>query len=80
MIREGAQDMEARIFLEKTLLDPDLRAKLGEDLAERCQKLLDERVRALLLGRTSWLFFSGGPERREQLYALAGEVARSLGR
>jgi hypothetical protein len=75
MIRQGAQDLEARVFLEKTLLDPALRARLGEDLAQRCQKLLDDRVRAVLIGRTSWMFFQGGPERLEKLYALAGEVA-----
>jgi hypothetical protein len=80
MIREGAQDLEARIFLEKALLDPALRAGLGEDLAQRCQQLLDDRVRAVLLGRTSWLLFAGGQERLERLYALADEVAVKLGR
>ncbi len=75
MIREGAQDMEARIFLEKTLLDPAARAKIGDDLSHRCQQLLDDRVRAILLGRTSWLMFAGGADRRERLYELAGEVA-----
>jgi len=79
MIRAGAQDLEARIFLEKALLDPEMRARLGEELARRCQQLLDDRVRAILLGRTSWLFFSGGRERLEQLYALAGEAAGKLG-
>jgi hypothetical protein len=80
MIRQGAQDLEARIFLEKALLDHAMRAKLGEDLAQRCQQLLDDRVRAVLLGRTSWLFFAGGQERLEKLYALAGEAAAALGK
>jgi hypothetical protein len=80
MIREGAQDLEARIFLEKALLDPDMQARLGEDLAQRCQQLLDDRVRAILLGRTSWLFVSGGQQRLEKLYALAGEAADKLGK
>ena len=78
MIREGAQDMEARVFLEKALLDDARRAKLGEDLARRCQQLLDDRVHAILIGRTSWLLFSGGQRRLEQLYALAGEAAGKL--
>jgi hypothetical protein len=78
MLREGAQDLEARIFLEKALLDLELRAKLGEDLAQRCQQLLDDRTRAVLLGRTSWHFFAGGPERLERLNTLAGEAAGRL--
>jgi hypothetical protein len=78
MIREGAQDMEARIFLEKALLDPEARGRLGEELAGRCQQLLDERVRAVLLGRTSWLLFDGGRQRRERLYALAAEASRKI--
>jgi len=80
MIREGAQDVEARVFLEKALLDDALRAKMGDHLARRCQKLLDDRVRAILIGRTSWRLFAGGRERLEQLYALAGEAAEKLAR
>ncbi len=80
MIREGAQDVEARIFLEKALLDPALRARLGDDLAQRAQQILDDRLRAVLLGRTSWLLFAGGQERVERLYALAGEASARLGR
>jgi hypothetical protein len=79
MIREGAQDLEARIYLEKALLDPALRAKLGDDLARRCQELLDVRVRAVLTGRTSWLLFGGSRERLDRLYTLAGEAAGKLG-
>jgi hypothetical protein len=79
MIREGARDLEARVFLEKALLDPVLRAKLGDTLANRCQQLLDDRVRAILIGRSSWLFFAGASERLEKLYALSGEVAGKLG-
>ncbi len=79
MIRQGAQDLEARIFLEKALLDPDLRAKLGDGLAQRCQQLLDDRVRAVLTGRTSWLLLSSGQARLEKLYALAAEAAGKLG-
>ncbi len=45
MIREGVQECEARIFIEKALVDHKLRAKLGEALAEKCQRILDERTR-----------------------------------
>ena len=58
MIREGVQECEARIYIEKALIDPDRCAKLGEDLAARCQKMLDDRTRALLRG-TSPLSFGG---------------------
>ncbi|KKL77751.1 hypothetical protein LCGC14_2031730, partial [marine sediment metagenome] len=34
----------------------------------------------ILIGRTSWLLFSGGQERLEQLYALTGEAAEKLGK
>ncbi|MBM4040328.1 MAG: hypothetical protein FJ290_17615 [Planctomycetes bacterium] len=78
MIREGAQDVETRIFLEKALLDPASRARLGDGLAQRVQQVLDDRVRAVLLGRTSWLLFAGAQERLDRLYALAGEVAARL--
>jgi len=80
MIRQGAQDLEARIFLEKVLLDADMRARLGDDLCQRCRQLLDDRVRAILLGRPSWVLFDGGQERLEKLYSLAGEAAGRLGK
>jgi hypothetical protein len=80
MLRSGAQDLEARIFLEKALLDPAARESMGAELADRCQQLLDDRVRANLIGRAAWLFFSRGEERLEKLYELAGEVAGKLGR
>ena len=46
-LREGIQECEARIAIEDALLDADKRAALGDDLAGRCQALLDERQRAL---------------------------------
>ena len=80
MLREGAQDLEARVSLEKALLDATQRARLGDDLAKRCQDLLDERVRANVIGRASWKFFQGGPGRVERLYDLTAEVAGKLGK
>ncbi len=85
MMREGAQETEARIFLEKALLDPGKRAKLGDELAKRCQKLLDERTWASIQAFThSYLparyhplqfASSGWRERSSGLYELAAEVA-----
>jgi hypothetical protein len=41
--RQGIQECEARIAVDRALVDPALRAKLGDDLAQRCQDALDER-------------------------------------
>lgn len=53
MMREGLQECEARIFVEETLLDENLRAKLPAPLVRRCRTILDERTLALLQGLTS---------------------------
>ncbi|HOI55293.1 MAG TPA: hypothetical protein PLP01_08600 [Phycisphaerae bacterium] len=42
--REGLQECEARIFIERALTDKAQREILGDDLADRCQKALDERI------------------------------------
>ena len=43
--RAGVQECEARIALERILTDEALKAKLGADLAKRCQDVLDQRLR-----------------------------------
>jgi len=43
--REGVQQCEARIAIERALTDEKLKAKLGPELAARCQEVLDERLR-----------------------------------
>ena len=43
-MREGIQQCEARIAIEAALTDETLKAKVGQDLAGRCQQLLDDRV------------------------------------
>ncbi|MCX7591580.1 MAG: DUF4091 domain-containing protein, partial [Kiritimatiellae bacterium] len=92
LLREGVQEAEARIFLEKVLTTPNLRATIGEELAGRCQALLDERVRAnrraiqhgvpTCAGGNylSWVWFagSGWEERSRRLYELAAEVGAAL--
>jgi glycosyl hydrolase family 123 len=78
MLREGAQDLEARVFLEKALLDPAQKAKLGKELAARCQKLLDDRTRAIIFAKASWRFFSISQDDRAKLYATAAEAAAKL--
>jgi len=44
LMREGVQECEARIAIERVLTNEALKAKVPADLAARCQQLLDERV------------------------------------
>jgi hypothetical protein len=81
MIRCAQQQAEARIFIERALTDPAKRAKLGEELADRAQKLLDDRIRVLHYGRSKgWDYFvsSGWQAREEALYATAADLAAAL--
>jgi len=42
-LREGIQECEARVFIERALTDEALEARLGADLTRRCQDALDAR-------------------------------------
>ncbi|MFH1022039.1 MAG: glycoside hydrolase domain-containing protein [Planctomycetota bacterium] len=89
MIRENAQEIEARVFIEKALLDEAKKATLGADLAKRCQDALDERIRYCIGGGgdsecTSaedeiWFISSGVQQRMEKLFGLASEVFAKMG-
>jgi len=46
MIREGIQECEARIFIERAILEE----KIDGELAARCQAILDERIPAIRRG------------------------------
>jgi hypothetical protein len=48
MIREGLQEAEARVFIDRALVEK----KITGELAKRCQEILDERTRAMLRGAT----------------------------
>lgn len=76
-IRQGVQESEARIFIEKVLTYKNLRQPLGEELAERAQKFLDERTRLLIAYSNASEFFagSGWQNSAEALFTLAGEAA-----
>jgi len=81
MIREGRQEVEARIAIEKALITPALRARLGEKTAVAYQRLLDDRTIALIAGtgKGGWpAYLAGADKRAADLYAAAGEVARKL--
>ena len=51
-MKEGIQICEARIFLEDALLDEAKKARIGADLAKRCQDALDEHHHAMC--KTIW--------------------------
>jgi hypothetical protein len=80
MLRENIQECEARIFLEKLLLES--RWRLPADLAAKAQAVFDERNRwhrVLMLGpapesSVAWPY-SGWEARAVQLYEAAAEAA-----
>jgi len=89
MIKEGIQEMETRIYLEKALTDKALMAKLG-DVAQKAQAILDDRTIAIVKARggastskaadPGWLWFmgSGWQKRSENLYDAAADAAKKL--
>ncbi len=88
-VRENVQEIEARVFIEKALLDKAKKARLGADLAKRCRDALDERIRLCLYTMgggyapgdgTLWFISSGLTERMDRLFTLASEVAKKLGK
>ena len=81
MMRENIQECEARIFLEKLLLEKP--PGLGEPLAGKCQDLLDERTRwhrtqALAAESCISWPYSGWEARRAKLFDAAAEAAAQL--
>jgi len=84
-LREGVQECEARIAIERVLTDDALKAKVAPDLAKRSQQLLDDRVwqeqKAFsdlqLTGRTyatsgnNW-YYGGGGQAGHLWYAASG--------
>ena len=50
IFREGIQECEARIAIERVLTNEAAKKKLGAELAERCQRMLDERLTLALKG------------------------------
>ena len=75
---EGNQEAEARVFIEKALLDKD--SLLPETLARRCRTMLDERTNILRMqpigaghiARLNWR------HRSKLLYDAAADVAKAL--
>ncbi len=80
MVREGLQESEARAFIERALLDGAKRARLGDELAERSQRILDDRLRNIINARQYWdtLVWRDWQQQAVELYRLAAEVADRL--
>ncbi|HET6429451.1 MAG TPA: glycoside hydrolase domain-containing protein, partial [Phycisphaerae bacterium] len=76
--REGFQEAEARVFLEKALLDKA--RPLPPTLAAEAQKLLDERTMYLRMWEADAADLPriGWQDRTRRLYDLAGKVAGAL--
>ncbi len=68
-LREGIQECQARIVIEEAVLDEELRSRLGDDLARRCEELLVERTHLALKAYTN-----------QQLGAYGQVVTRALER
>lgn len=82
-LREGNQGMEAHAFIDRALVEKALRAKLGDELVQRCTRELDLRRRLVFFsgGWEGWVFAAGvnWPEQNSRLYRLAAEVADKTG-
>jgi hypothetical protein len=50
-LRQGVQECEARIVVERAVTDEALKSRLGPELVERCQKALNEHLLALQMVR-----------------------------
>jgi hypothetical protein len=93
LLREGMQECEAKIFIEKALFDKEAKARLGEGLIEKCWNMLDVRRELQRLMRSidgpTWQTGSrwgqdlyhgfNWQERSEELYSAAAEVAGRMG-
>ncbi len=74
---EGIQEANARVFIERVLSSKDQRARLGEALARRAERLIDERF-MILYGHRLGEAASGVNRRRDALFAMATEVSAAL--
>jgi hypothetical protein len=72
-LREGVQECEAIIVLERALMDDALKAKLGADLARRCAEHLHARHMMLWLSLSNLQFYQTQPgsDKSWETYCLA---------
>jgi hypothetical protein len=80
--RESLQEVEARIYIEKALLDDNAKTILGDEFVARCRAQMDARIRMCLNSDGEgepWYISSDWAARSEQLFTLASEVAAKYG-
>ncbi|MFH1024750.1 MAG: sigma-70 family RNA polymerase sigma factor [Planctomycetota bacterium] len=75
-LREGLQEMEARMFIEDALAA----GKVSGDLAERCRKHVDSRTALCVIthGSADELATLSWQKRAEEVYHLAAEIAAKM--
>lgn len=88
MLREGIQECEARIYIEKALADKVLRAKIGEALAGKAEAMLAERAQVLTdaVGKRGqpakgWGWFVESADwqsKSEKLFGTAAEISAAV--
>lgn len=81
--REATQEAQARIYIEKALLDDEAEKRLGQALIDQSRETLDERIRIYMRADgegEAWFISSDWRERSERLYTLAAEVQAKFGR
>jgi hypothetical protein len=80
MLRENIQECQARIFIERVLLDEKLKGRIGDALAQQAQDLLDQRIRIGLKRYDSRgvLAVSNLSELNEKLYETAAEISKKV--
>ncbi|MCX7805288.1 MAG: hypothetical protein N3A38_08875 [Planctomycetota bacterium] len=84
MLKEGMYESEAVILLDRAVTLKEQKDRLGEDLAEKCQVLVDERIKVLASFNDNYADApdyagSGWQDRSMALYSLAAAVSRALG-
>jgi len=87
-LRQGVQECEARIFIERALADAARRGKLSNFLIQQCQQVLDDRARMIRAvasaGRSQnnrvwqWYAATDWPGRATELFDAAAEVDQAL--
>ena len=77
-LRECVQAMEARVAIERVLLDKDRATAIGEELAGRCWRAIENRRRAAWYAGEGYVG-ADWSNRVGMLYDLAAEVAEKLG-
>ena len=66
--RDGVQECEARIVIERALVDKALRARLGRDLARRCEEYLHARHMMMWLSLSNLQLRLGRKGKRYMAY------------